>query len=97
MNVNADLSGNGSHFKGLYVQWNKLKAVMLKFKSWCTLDINISFDNCSLLKQHLKLYKGYLVNILSNLKRTMISKLLAGNDIYFKSKINQFQFITWRE
>ena len=34
------------------MQWNKLKAVMLKFISWCTLDIHISIDNCSLLKLH---------------------------------------------
>ena len=46
------MSGNDSCFKGLYVQWNKLKAVMLKFISWCTLDINISIDNCGLLKLH---------------------------------------------
>ena len=32
------------------MQWNKLKAVMLKFISRCTLDIHISIDNCSLLK-----------------------------------------------
>ena len=34
------------------MQWNKLKAVMLKFISWCTLDIHISIDNCGLLKLH---------------------------------------------
>ena len=34
------------------MQWNKLKALMLKFIGWCTLDINISIDNCSLLKLH---------------------------------------------
>ena len=34
------------------MQWNKLKAVMLRFISWCTLDINVSIDNCSLLKLH---------------------------------------------
>ena len=39
------LSGNGSYF-----EWNTLKAVMLTFSSWCTLDINIAIDNCSLLK-----------------------------------------------
>ena len=31
---------------------NKLKAVMLKFISWCTSDINISIDDCSILKLH---------------------------------------------
>ena len=31
---------------------DKLKAMMLKFISWCTLDINISIDNCSLFKLH---------------------------------------------
>ena len=46
------LSGNGSYFKGLYVQWNKLKAVIIKLISWCTVDINISIENCSLLKLH---------------------------------------------
>ena len=46
------LSGNGSYLEGLYVQWNKLNAVMLKFIGWCTLDINISMDSCSLLKLH---------------------------------------------
>ena len=80
------------------MQWNKLKAVMLKFISWCTLDINVSIDNYSLLKLHRsQTLHGYLVNILSNLKRTMISKLLAGKNIYFKSKINYFRFITWRK
>ena len=34
------------------MQWNKLKAVMLKFISWCTLGIHISIDSCSLLKLH---------------------------------------------
>ena len=76
------------------MQLNKLKVVMLKFISWCTLVINISIDNCSLLKL---LCKGYYVNILSNLKRTMISKLLAGKNIYFNWKINYFRFITWRK
>ena len=46
------MSSNSSYFKGLYVHWNKLKAVMLKFISWCTLDKNTSIDNCSLLKLH---------------------------------------------
>ena len=46
------LSGNGSYLEGLYVQWYKLKTVMLKFIGWCTLDIKISMDNCSLLKLH---------------------------------------------
>ena len=36
----------------MYSGINKLKAVMLKFISWCTLDINISNDHCSLLKLH---------------------------------------------
>ena len=78
------------------MHWTKLEAVMLKFIGWCTLDINISIDNCSLLKLH-QSQKEYLVNILSKLKRTMISKLLAGKNIYFKSKNNYFRFITWRK
>ena len=46
------LSDNGSYFKGLYVQWNKLKALVLKLIGWCALDINISIDNYSVLKLH---------------------------------------------
>ena len=34
------------------MQWNKLKTVMHKFIGWCSLDINISIDNRSLLKLH---------------------------------------------
>ena len=49
------LLGSGSYFKGLYVQWNKLKAVIV-FISRCTLDINISIDNRSLLDEVLQLH-----------------------------------------
>ena len=80
------------------MQWNKLKAVMLRFISWCTLDIHISIDNCRLLKLHQsQTLQRIFGQQLSNLARTMISKLLAGKHIYFKSKINNFRFITWRK
>ena len=57
------LSGNGSYFKGLYVKWDKLKAVMFKIINRCTLDINISiikvtsvsnFANFRIFGQHSK-------------------------------------------
>ena len=34
------------------MQWNKLKAVMLKFIGRRTFDIDISINNGSLLKRH---------------------------------------------
>ena len=82
------LSGNGSYLKGLYVQWNKLKAVMFMFTSWCTLDIKYQLT-IALYKSYisLKLCKGYLVNILNNLKRTMISTLLAGKTYILNRKL----------
>ena len=46
---------SGSYFKELYVQWNKLKAVIV-YISWCTLDINLSVDNRNLLDKVLKLH-----------------------------------------
>ena len=41
MNAKADFVREWHIVLGLYVQWIKLKAVMLKFKSGCSLDTNI--------------------------------------------------------
>ena len=76
---------------------SKLLTIVFLFLSGTDHSVKVSSNSESVRAGALlEIFGGYRELMLSNPK-SMVSKLLAGEIIYFKSKIYYFRFITWRK